>query len=129
MLKNRYCFKIIAYSNNEFFKSEYYIFLFKLTEIDQLGKSNKLDKNDGPCVKKLDETLNKLQVQRQAYHGRSFVGNHVNKMLKVSIKNLNFVYLHYQKKHWEETLMKLNFFNLAVPILTFLLNLADLQPR
>ena len=24
-------------------------------------------------------------MQRQAYHGQSFVGNHVNKMLKVSI--------------------------------------------
>ena len=39
----------------------------------------------GPCVKALDESLSKCNVQRQAYHGRSFVGNHVNKMLKVII--------------------------------------------
>ena len=37
----------------------------------------------GPCVKNLDIVLNKCNVQRQAYHGKSFIGNHVNKMLKV----------------------------------------------
>jgi len=31
----------------------------------------------------LDQTLNSLNVQRQAYHGKSFFGNHVHKMLKV----------------------------------------------
>ena len=38
----------------------------------------------GPCVKILDETIARCHMQRQAYHGRSFVGNHVNKMLKVN---------------------------------------------
>ena len=37
----------------------------------------------GPCVKALDEILSMCNVQRQAYHGKSFVGNHVNRMLKV----------------------------------------------
>lgn len=39
----------------------------------------------GPCVKVLDEELAKCNVYRQAYHSKSFIGNHVNKMLKVSI--------------------------------------------
>ena len=41
--------------------------------------------NAGPCVKGLDEVLNTLNVKRQAYHGKSFVRNHVNKMLKVTL--------------------------------------------
>ena len=40
----------------------------------------------GPCVKRLDEVLCSLNVERQAYYGKTFIGNHVNKMLKVSIK-------------------------------------------
>ena len=37
----------------------------------------------GPCVKRLDTELANCNVQRQAYHGKAFIGNHVNKMLKV----------------------------------------------
>ena len=48
----------------------------------------------GPCVKRLEEILTKLNVQRQAYHGRSFVGNHVNKMLKVSGHTLQHIKQH-----------------------------------
>ena len=43
----------------------------------------------GPCVKALDVELAKCNVFRQAYHGKSFIGNHVNKMLKVSILKVN----------------------------------------
>ena len=39
------------------------------------------------CVEKLEEILQTLNVKRQAYHGKSFVGNHVHKMLKVKIIN------------------------------------------
>ena len=38
----------------------------------------------GPCVKGLEDILKECNVQRQAYHGKSFIGNHVNKMLDVS---------------------------------------------
>ena len=53
--------------------------------------------SDGPCVLVLDEILNEVNVQRQAYHGKSFVGNHVHKMLKVYIqivilKSVTYVY-------------------------------------
>ena len=43
----------------------------------------------GPVVKALDEALAKCGVERQAYHGRAFVGNHVDKMLEV-IEYFNF---------------------------------------
>ena len=56
-----------------------------MSEIDELEKSTELKKGAGPLVKRLDELLCPLHVQRQAYHGKSFVGNHINKMLKVGI--------------------------------------------
>lgn len=55
----------------------------KLSQIDELNKKRKLDKSDGPLVQLLDKVLNELGVECQAYHGKSFVGNHVNKMLKL----------------------------------------------
>lgn len=39
----------------------------------------------GPCVANLDVTLKHLKVDRKAYHGGAFVGNHVNKLLKVKL--------------------------------------------
>ncbi|XP_028518266.1 uncharacterized protein LOC114576217 [Exaiptasia diaphana] len=52
---------------------------------EQLQKSSLLKQGEGPCIVKLNETLNKLGVQRQAYHGGSFNGNHTNKCLLVRI--------------------------------------------
>lgn len=63
-----------------------------MIDIEKLEQESKLHKNDGPCVKNLDDTLKLLNVERSAYHGRSFVGNHVHKLLKVSIY-LNYVKL------------------------------------
>ena len=58
--------------------------LFQEKSITTILKDNPYKElSGGPCVKALDETLARCHVQRQAYHGRSFVGNHVNKMLKV----------------------------------------------
>ena len=37
----------------------------------------------------MDDTLKAHYVQRQAYHGKSFVGNHVHKMLQVSLFFIN----------------------------------------
>ncbi|XP_066931555.1 uncharacterized protein [Clytia hemisphaerica] len=53
-----------------------------MDEIDSLEKENKLKKNDGPLVQNLDDTLKQLHVHRSSFHGRSFVGNHVNTLLK-----------------------------------------------
>ncbi|KAI8495260.1 hypothetical protein Bbelb_272460 [Branchiostoma belcheri] len=36
----------------------------------------------GPFCSKLDPVLQEFHVQRQAYHGKSFIGNHVDKMLQ-----------------------------------------------
>ena len=38
--------------------------------------------SDGPFYQCLEKGLKMLNVERQAYHG-AFVGNHVNKLLKV----------------------------------------------
>ena len=40
-------------------------------------------KKDGPFFKSLEASMTTLHVQRQAFHGATFVGNHVDKLLKV----------------------------------------------
>ena len=52
-------------------------------EYEQLKTTTKYHKSDGPCLKALDKVLTTKNVQHQAYHGKSFIGNHVKKMLKV----------------------------------------------
>ena len=49
----------------------------KLMQNDQLKAIS-----NGPCTSALEETLQKCNVQRQAYHSNC-LGNHVQKMLKV----------------------------------------------
>ena len=53
----------------------------KVDEIENLKKCDDY-KEAGECEKKLDDILKALMVKRQAFHGKSFVGNHVHKMLK-----------------------------------------------
>ena len=59
----------------------------------------KFNRSDGPFVKNLDLTLASFHVQRQAYYGGTFVGNHVHSCLKVcshqctvSIKLTNYTF-------------------------------------
>lgn len=40
---------------------------------------------DGPFVKGLDASLKSFKVERQAYYGGTFIGNHVHKCLKVCV--------------------------------------------
>ena len=49
------------------------------------------DKDDGVFVRSLDEALKSFHVERQAYHGGSFVGNHIHRALKVLVKVLKLV--------------------------------------
>ncbi len=44
----------------------------------------KVQRSDGPFFSTLEKRLNELNVERQAYQGGIFVGNHVHKLLKVS---------------------------------------------
>ncbi|XP_066935611.1 uncharacterized protein [Clytia hemisphaerica] len=53
----------------------------KQTQISKLMKQSKITL-DGACVTGLEEVLQSLNVERQAYHSRSFIGNHVQKMLE-----------------------------------------------
>ena len=39
--------------------------------------------DDGPFCQGLDEALQHFKVQREAYYGGTFTGNHVHKCLKV----------------------------------------------
>ena len=43
----------------------------------------KFKREDGPFFACLDKILSLMYIQRQAYHGGTFVGNHVHKLLKV----------------------------------------------
>ncbi|XP_065679210.1 uncharacterized protein LOC124815080 isoform X1 [Hydra vulgaris] len=54
----------------------------KIQELKALEKSSAFQKSEGPCTQQIEVILQKLNVQRQAYHGKSFIGNHVHKMLK-----------------------------------------------
>ena len=42
------------------------------------------EKANGPISVQLDEVLKKMNVKRQAYHGKSFIGNHVHTCCKVT---------------------------------------------
>lgn len=60
------------------------------TQIREIGTveaflAKKFKPRDGPHFQSLSRSLDRLHVQRQAYHGGSFVGNHVHKLLQVCI--------------------------------------------
>ena len=59
-------------------------FYFQKSELKTIKDKFDLKITSGPCVATLDKILNLLNVQRQAYHGKSFVGNHVHKIIKDS---------------------------------------------
>ena len=40
-------------------------------------------RSDGPFVKNLDQALKSFHVEKEAYFGGTFVGNHVHSCLKV----------------------------------------------
>ncbi|XP_065652137.1 uncharacterized protein LOC136079755 [Hydra vulgaris] len=56
----------------------------KTVQNNSIMHEHSLKKGKGPCTKLIETVLRSLKVQRQAYHGKSFVGNHVHKMLKKS---------------------------------------------
>ena len=52
-------------------------------ETDKL-KSESLSIHDGPFSKAIEKSLQDIGVQRQAYHGGAFIGNHVHLCCQVS---------------------------------------------
>ena len=42
---------------------------------------------EGPFIRRLDETLKEFDVARQAYYGGTFVGNHLHRSLQVTHTN------------------------------------------
>ncbi len=61
-------------------------YIFTLSELSKLRAEmkKKVQRSDGPFFSILEKSLNELNVERQAYQGGTFVGNHVHKLLKVS---------------------------------------------
>ena len=55
----------------------------------QVVLEKRFDKDDGVFVRSLDEAIASFNVERQAYHGGSFIGNHIHRALKVSYNNLS----------------------------------------
>ena len=62
-----------------------------MNELDKVVKK-KFSRSDGPFVKNLDKVLSSFHVERQAYYGGTFVGNHVHSCLKVHISLMKFVF-------------------------------------
>ena len=54
-------------------------------EIDRLKTQIEKDfkMEEGPFIKGLDQALKSFHVQREAYYGGTFIGNHIHKCLKV----------------------------------------------
>ena len=57
-------------------------------EYEPLKSTTNYHKSDGPRLKALGRVLIAKNVQWQAYHGQSVIGNHINKMLKVANSKL-----------------------------------------
>ncbi|CAH1248628.1 Hypp8324 [Branchiostoma lanceolatum] len=53
-----------------------------LRKAQDIRSANKITVAEGPLSKQLDMVLKKHNVKRQAYHSQSFIGNHVQAMLK-----------------------------------------------
>lgn len=45
---------------------------------------------DGPFMQALEDALKCCSVDKQAFHGGSFIGNHVHKCLTVNTGNVNW---------------------------------------
>nr|XP_047130375.1 uncharacterized protein LOC124810137 isoform X2 [Hydra vulgaris] len=58
-----------------------------ITELISLNEANVLDKTSDPCIQQLEKVLKTIKVERQAYHGKCFVGNHGNHF-HTMLKNL-----------------------------------------
>lgn len=57
-----------------------------------MATPKEFSRNDGPFVCALEEALQRFGVERQAYHGGSFVGNHVHTCLRVSPSQMTSKY-------------------------------------
>ena len=60
------------------------IYLQEKLADDQLSLAA-IDRSEGKLVEQLDVTLKSMNVERQAYHGKAFIGNHVHICCKVTI--------------------------------------------
>ena len=62
--------------------------LFRESDDKSIWKQaeQQLRKAVAPCCKQLEKNLQQVHIYRQAWHGGTFVGNHVHKMLEVSAK-------------------------------------------
>ncbi|XP_038050937.1 uncharacterized protein LOC119724100 [Patiria miniata] len=56
-----------------------------IAEMEQSDGKAELEFGTGPITSSLDDVLQKHKVNRQAYHGKSFVGNHVNKCCQIPV--------------------------------------------
>ena len=57
----------------------------EMTSVEEVV-AEKFKGSDGPFFCSLEGALKKLHVERQAYHGGTFVGNHVHKLVQVKMR-------------------------------------------
>ena len=72
--------------------SAFEIFLLLAENRNKGCLENSRDEAITPCCKQLEGNLQQLHIYRQAWHGGSFVGNHIHKMLEVYQTGQSFVW-------------------------------------
>lgn len=63
----------------------FFFFLLQEKRAELLKESATNKSRHGCCTRNLDEVLNSIRVQRQAYYSGAFIGNHVKRCLEVKI--------------------------------------------
>ncbi|XP_065668203.1 uncharacterized protein LOC136088423 [Hydra vulgaris] len=58
-------------------------YIEEIQECNTLEKESILKKSEGPYTQQIEVILQQLKVQRQAYHGKSFIGNHKKCILRL----------------------------------------------
>ena len=72
--------------------------ILQIKEAQALKNENKIEKEKNPLLQQLDKKLQSFKVRRQSYYSNAFVGNHVDRCLKVGLKSaLQILKLYTQK--------------------------------
>ena len=53
--------------------------------MEVIKKQHNLEEDNGLVKTQVEETLQAMNIKRQAYHSNSFIGNHCHKLLTVRI--------------------------------------------
>ena len=69
--------RVFTGKTSQLYEEKFVCFFREKLADDQLELAA-LEKSEGAVTKQLDVLLKEMNVERQAYHGKSFIGNHVH---------------------------------------------------